>query len=187
MQPEETALTIAVYGGSAVREGGADYALAYQLGRLLAEAGLTVLSGGYIGCMEAVSRGACDAGGEAIGLTVPLFEKRGISPNSWLSRRIPCQDLFDRLARFTTLARGFVALPGGVGTLGEVAVTRNLLQVGAIRRRPLVLIGGGWSRVFQAMAANLYIGPGDVGLVRLVETAEEAIEILQRHLNEGSE
>jgi len=171
---------IAVYGGSAMARSSSEYQSAYDLGRLLVEEGFAPITGGYLGAMEAVSRGARDAGGEAIGLTLRIFEKKGIEPNPWLTAKVPCSSLFDRLEHFASRACGFVVLPGGVGTLGEFAVTWNLLQIGAIRRRPLVLVGNCWARVMEAIYNELYVGPRELELVSMVNTAAEAVAVLKQ-------
>ena len=82
-------MKISVFGGSQPKEEDAAYAEAMELGRLLAQRGHTVLTGGYIGVMEAVSRGACEAGGHVIGVTCEDIEAwRPIKANSWVMEEI---------------------------------------------------------------------------------------------------
>src|SRR5690606_16486103 len=83
-------MTVSVYGGGSPKPGDPAYQQAYELGRLLAEAGYTVMTGGYSGTMEATSRGAKEAGGYVIGVTVGLFERAGLSPNPAIGESIQC-------------------------------------------------------------------------------------------------
>lgn len=125
--------------------GDAAYADAMRLGRLLAQAGHAVLTGGYIGTMEAVSRGAAEAGGHVIGVTCDEIEAwRSVRPNTWVKeeRRFPTVRL--RLFALMEGGEAVVALPGGIGTLAEVAETWSHLQTRSIAARPLVLVGPGW-------------------------------------------
>src|SRR5947208_6069956 len=119
---------IAVFGSSTVQPDEPAWRLAYDLGRALAEAGADIMTGGYSGVMEACSRGAHEAGGHVIGVTVELFEKRGPA-NRWVKERVHTADLFDRLRQIVERADGFVALPGSLGTLTEVFLTWTLLAV----------------------------------------------------------
>ena len=144
-------MKVAVFGSANALEGDDLYDLAYQLGKLLAEAGHTVMTGGYCGTMEATSRGASEAGGHTIGVTSKEIEAfRPGGPNPWVREVIPSVTLGDRIAILTRQADAFVALPGGVGTLAEVAMAYNLIAIGAIRVQHLIVIGEGWKQTFEA-------------------------------------
>lgn len=143
-------MRVSVFGGSQPREGDAAYAEAVDLGRLLAEGGHIVLTGGYIGVMEAVSRGAKDAGGHVIGVTCEEIETwRPIKPNAWVMEEIRRKTLVERLHTLIHESDAAFALPGGAGTLTEIAMMWNLMIVESLHRRPLVLIGEGWQSVFD--------------------------------------
>ena len=139
----EKAPRIAVYGSSSVREDEPGYRLARELGAALAGRGATVMTGGYSGVMEAASRGAAEAGGHVIGVTVDLFESRGTA-NRWLSERVHAPDLFDRLRHLVTSADAHVVVEGSLGTLTELFLTWTLASVGALPAGTLVLLGSGW-------------------------------------------
>jgi uncharacterized protein (TIGR00730 family) len=141
---------IAVYGSSTVREGDPAYRLAHDLGRELALAGADVMTGGYSGTMEACSRGAHEAGGHVVGVTVELFEKRGPA-NRWVKQRVHTPDLYQRLSYLVDHAAGFVVLPGSIGTLTELFLTWTLLSVDARPRAPLVLLGEHWRRFLETL------------------------------------
>ncbi len=149
-------MNITVFGGSQPKEGDAAYAEAYQLGKLLAEAGHAVLTGGYIGTMEAVSRGAAEAGGHVIGVTCVEIENwRGVRPNAWVREERRFQTLQERLNGLIQGCDAAIALPGGPGTLTEIALMWNLMIVEALPRRPLVLVGEGWQSVLDQVFNQL--------------------------------
>ena len=143
-------MKISVFGGSQPKEGDAAYEDAYTLGKLLVEAGHMVMTGGYIGTMEAVSRGAYEAGGHVIGVTCTEIENwRDVKPNKWVKEEWRRDTLLERLQLLVVECQAGIALPGGPGTLTEIALMWNLMIVEAIHRRPLVLVGSGWQSVFD--------------------------------------
>jgi uncharacterized protein (TIGR00730 family) len=141
---------VTVFGGSRPDEQG--YAQALRLGTLLGEAGYAVLTGGYIGTMEAVSRGAAEAGGHVIGVTCDEIEAwRVTHPNRWVmeERRYPA--LRQRITALIEGCDAAIALPGGPGTLTEISEMWNHLLIGAISPRPLILVGEGWRATFEQL------------------------------------
>ena len=143
-------MRVSVFGGSRPKEGDAAYAEAFALGTLLAERGHTVLTGGYIGTMEAVSRGAHEAGGHVIGVTCMAIERwRPIGANRWVKEELKKETLFERIHALIHESDAALALPGGAGTLAEVALMWNLMTVESLHRRPLILVGRGWQSTFD--------------------------------------
>lgn len=146
--------TVAVFGSSSPRPGDPTYEQAYRLGRLLGQRGVTVLTGGYIGTMEAVSKGVVEAGGHSVGVTCEAIERwRPVAPNPWVQEEWRAATLIERLRLLVTRAEAAIALPGGPGTLTEIALFWNHLVIQAIPPRPLVLIGEGWRRTFETFFA----------------------------------
>jgi hypothetical protein len=142
---------VTIFGSSQTRPGDPAYAQALHLGELLGKAGCTVLTGGYIGTMEAVSRGAAEAGGHVIGVTCEDIERwRPVKANAWVQEEWSCPTLLARLERLIDGCEAALALPGGPGTLTEIALTWNLLLTKSITPRPLILIGPGWQNTFDA-------------------------------------
>ncbi len=168
---------VTVFGSSRVGPQEALYHEAVRLGRQLAAAGYTVCSGGYAGVMEAVSRGAVEAGGAAVGVTVELWSSRA-RPNAWLTEEIAAPHLFDRMSRLVA-SDAYIALPGGPGTLGEVAVTWNLFQTESIPLRPLILVGESWRRVIACLQEGMRIEPRDLALLRFVDTVDDVVPLLR--------
>jgi uncharacterized protein (TIGR00730 family) len=149
-------MNITVFGGSQPKAGDAAYAEAQELGKLLAQRGHTVLTGGYIGTMEAVSRGAHEAGGHVIGVTCEDIENwRKVGPNSWVKEERRRKTLFERMQALIEGCDAALALPGGPGTLAEIALMWNLMTVESLHRRPLILIGNGWQSVLDQVFTQL--------------------------------
>jgi uncharacterized protein (TIGR00725 family) len=151
---------VTIFGSSNTQPGNPAYSQALHLGQLLGQAGCTVLTGGYIGTMEAVSRGAAEAGGYVIGVTCEDIERwRPVKANAWVHEEWRCPTLRDRLARLIDGCEAALALPGGPGTLTEIAFTWNLLLTKSIPPKPLILIGSGWRVMFDTFiqAFNEYV------------------------------
>jgi uncharacterized protein (TIGR00730 family) len=170
--------TITVFGGRHAAAGGAEYAEARRLGALLAAANYTVMSGGYNGVMEAVSRGALEAGGLTIGVTMEIFA--GLSANPFLTREIRTRNFFERLDVLTSSASGFIALRGGMGTLTELSLIWNMLQTKTMEHKPTILVGRFWRTLLQSIADHLVISREELELFHYVDTPEEAVASLAR-------
>ena len=141
---------VTVFGGSEPKPGDQAYNDALLLGSLLGSGGHTVMTGGYMGTMEAVSRGVSEAGGHAIGITSDEIEAwRSNQPNSWIQEEKRFKTTRERLFALIDGCDVALALPGGVGTLAEVAMMWSLLQTRAISQRPLILIGQSWRMVID--------------------------------------
>lgn len=179
---------ISVFGGSTPPDSSLAYAEARQLGRLLAGAGFTVATGGYSGTMEAASRGAAEAGGHVIGVTCGLIPNwRGrFGANRWVAEEIPYGSLRERLYHLVEKCDAAVALPGGIGTLSEVALTWSLLQTGEIPGKPLVLIGGGWQASLTTFyrSANGYMEDEDWRLLHFAPDVDAAARTVIEALKE---
>lgn len=129
---------ITVFGSSRPSEGDEHYALARELGAELASRGFVVCSGGYGGVMEAVSRGAKDAGGQTMGITAEFFSSR---PNAWVDEVISVKTWQERLFALIERGSGYVACPGGTGTLVELAVVWEMLNKRVMPAKPFAIIG----------------------------------------------
>jgi uncharacterized protein (TIGR00725 family) len=138
--------TVTVFGSSRPRAGDAQYEQARALGAALAAKELIVCSGGYGGVMEAVSRGAKEAGGRTIAVTARFFRSRA---NQWVDEEIRVKTWQDRLFELIKQGRGYVTCAGGTGTLVELAVVWEMLNKGAMARKPLVVLGEFWQPVIE--------------------------------------
>ena len=147
---------ITVFGGSNPKAGQPAYAEALLLGRLLGQAGYTVLTGGYVGTMEAVSRGANEAGGHVIGVTCDEIELwRQVGANAWVQENLHEPTLRQRIWRLAENCDAALALPGGPGTLTEISFLWNHMIIDALSPRPLILIGPGWKSTFEHFFSQL--------------------------------
>lgn len=167
---------ISVFGSSSPQPDSEAYIEARLLGSLLAEAGFVVATGGYGGTMAAVSQGAAGAGGKVIGVTSSHMEKwRPTPPNEWVSEEIRLATQRERLLHLVMENDGMIALPGGIGTLSEVALAWSLMQTGETPERPLVLLGPTWRETIRTYAQGEYIRPRDLDLIYLATSAETAV------------
>ncbi len=177
---------ISVFGSAAPKPGTANYEAARTVGRLLAEAGFTVQTGGYSGVMSAASQGAREAGGHVIGVTSTQIEQfRPMPANQWVETEIKCQTLRERLLYLVDNADGVVVMPGGIGTLSEMALVWSFVQVGEIAPRPIIAVGGLWQRTLAAFVDDEYVRDEHKALVTVARTAAEAVKKLVEQLHEG--
>ena len=166
---------VTIFGGSQFGPDTQEYKDAEELGGLLAKAGFTICTGGYLGVMEAASRGARNAGGRVFGIVMNQFRSE---PNRYLTDKVATAHFYERLQNLITRSVGFVALRGGMGTVTEIALVWNKLQTGVIGRRPLVLVGQNWREVVDAWRKNLMVSDTDLALVDFADSASEASEII---------
>ena len=179
-------MRISVFGGSQSREGDSAYADGIELGRLLAERGHIVLTGGYIGMMEAVSRGAREAGGHVIGVTCEDIETwRPIKANAWVMEEVRKKTLVERLHTLIHESDAALALPGGPGTLTEISLMWNLMSVESLHRRPLILIGDGWQSVFDQFFKGLdaYVPAHQREILRFAKDVQTAVDFLESNVS----
>jgi hypothetical protein len=175
-------MRISVFGGSQPKEGDLAYTEAQELGRLLAQRGHTVLTGGYIGVMEAVSRGAREAGGHVIGVTCEDIETwRKVKANSWVMEEVRKKTLIERLHTLIHESDAALALPGGAGTLTEIALMWNLMIVESLHRRPLILVGRGWQSTFDQFFRELgsYMTAPQREILYFAEDVHAALRMLE--------
>jgi hypothetical protein len=175
-------MNVSVFGGSQPKAGDAAYEEALTLGRLLAERGHVVLNGGYIGTMEAVSRGAAEAGGHVIGVTCEDIESwRSVGVNKWVKEERRKKTLIERLKVLIEESDAAIALPGGPGTLTEIMLTWNLMIVESRHRSPLILVGDGWQSVFAQVFEKLgkYTPESQRNLLQFAADVETAVKMLE--------
>ena len=160
---------VAVFGASRTLPGDAEYEQALRCGKRLAEAGFTVLTGGYSGTMEAVSRGAAQAGGHVIGVTAPdVFASRSTA-NGFVAEEIAAPTLTGRIDIMMDLAAASIALDGSIGTLTELLIAWNVAFVARFSStspKPVVAVGPLWGELVPSLTA--------------IENVEMATEIVER-------
>jgi uncharacterized protein (TIGR00730 family) len=146
-------IVVSVFGTGRAQAGQPAYVLAEQVGRALAQAGFAVANGGYRGTMHAAAKGAAEAGGTVIGVTCSVF-KNSVA-NEFITREIVTDSLDQRLHKLVELGRAYVVLPGGTGTLLELATVWELKNKGFLdRARPVVLVGEFWKPLVDLVATD---------------------------------
>jgi hypothetical protein len=170
---------VTVFGSARTRPGDPDYRRAEELGRALARAGHAVITGGGPGDMEAVSKGAFEAGGQTIGACIELPHEE--KPNPYLSHTISFRYFFVRKVMFVKYSKAFVILPGGFGTLDELFEALTLVQTRKVPSFPIILAGddGFWDGLLSWLSSSLMrrgkISPEDLALLQRAATTEDVV------------
>lgn len=163
---------VTVFGSSRVGPAHTEYDEALKLGRLIGERRWVLCNGGYNGTMEAAARGAKEAGGATIGVTVPSFLET--KPNLWIDQMIVAPSLFARLERLLTLAHAYVVLHGGIGTLLELAMVWNAVQ-SVDQKKPVLVVGPDWQAALDTLRRRLPMHPWEIESLTLVPSVDAAI------------
>lgn len=173
---------ITVFGSARTKSDDPIYQQAVEMGRLLAQNGYGVLTGGGPGIMEAANRGATEAGGKSVGLNIDLPMEQ--HPNEYQSISLDFRYFFIRKVCFLKYTLGVIVFPGGFGTMDELFEAVTLVQTNKINKVPTVMVGKEfWTPVEQwikksMLAAHNYIDEADVELFKVVDSAEEAMDYL---------
>ena len=174
-------MKITVFGGSSPLPESNEYQFAYDLGNALGLAGHTVLTGGYMGTMEAASKGAVEAGGHVIGVTCSEIERwRNKSHNPWVKEEWHQETLHERMIKLIDSCDTAIALPGGPGTLAEIVLMWNRMQIEAIPVVPIILVGNEWKKIFTTFFQELngYIPASSIPIIKFANTIDEIITFL---------
>ncbi|HUI41547.1 MAG TPA: LOG family protein [Terriglobia bacterium] len=183
--------TVTIFGSSLPPEHSDAYEEARQLGRALAERGFAVCNGGYSGLMEASARGAREAGGHTVGVTCSVWMREA---NPWIAEEVCTASFPERI--MTLIARGdaYVVLPGGTGTLAELALAWELMNKSVLSatvggRKPLVIVGPYWQPVIDCLDQEpRLVSPtpdrhlAAMKLISVVPCARDAAELLAARL-----
>ena len=171
---------VTIFGSSRAQPEDEEYEAARRLGQLLAERGWTICNGGNQGTMEASARGAKEAGGSTIGVTIGTY--RSGRPNPWLDQEISTETLFHRLEQLVSFGEGFVVLRGAIGTLLELSLIWNLSHFPHWGQKPIVVVGPEWSSIADQLRANLPFHPKEWDTLAFVATVDEAVQYLAGRL-----
>ncbi|MFF5206807.1 TIGR00730 family Rossman fold protein [Streptosporangium sp. NPDC000396] len=180
-QLAELPQAVTVFGSARTPEGAPEYEMGAELGRKLSMAGYAVITGGGPGCMEAANKGAREAGGISVGLGIELpFEQH---MNDYVDLGIEFRYFFVRKTMFVKYSCGFVALPGGFGTLDELFEALTLVQTRKVTSFPVVLMGTEfWGGLLDWIKSTLVgtgkISPADLDLIYLTDDVDEAVRII---------
>ncbi|GLW07491.1 cytokinin riboside 5'-monophosphate phosphoribohydrolase [Microtetraspora sp. NBRC 13810] len=172
---------VTVFGSARTPADSAEYRMGVQVGKALAEAGYAVITGGGPGCMEAANKGAVEAGGVSVGLGIELpFEQR---MNDYVDLGIEFRYFFVRKTMFVKYASGFIALPGGFGTMDELFEALTLVQTHKVTSFPVVLLGSSfWGGLLDWIRGPLVdtgkISPQDLDLLQVCDDVDEAVSAI---------
>lgn len=177
---------VAVFGSARIKTGDREYSEVRELASRLTELGCDIVTGGGPGLMEAANEGAASSRGtrktKSFGLTIAIpYEKA----NPYLDSVTAHRTFFSRLHHFVRMSQAFVIFPGGIGTGLELMMVWQLLQVGFMTERPVVLMGEMWRGLLDWMRREMVprhlVNAEDLGLVHLSSTIDAAVKIIERH------
>jgi uncharacterized protein (TIGR00730 family) len=171
---------ITVFGSARIREGSEEYAQAREVGRLLAQAGFAVVTGGGPGAMEAANRGARDGGGLSVGFNIELPHEQHENP--YLDIDLTFKHFYARKTMFVKAAEGFVIFPGGFGTLDELFESLTLIQTGKVLHFPVVLFDSDYWRpmldwIRNRLLTDGMISPEDLELLEVTDDPAEVVAL----------
>jgi uncharacterized protein (TIGR00730 family) len=179
----ELGMAVSVFGSARTLRGTPEYMLAEQIAAELSRAGYALITGGGPGIMEAVNKGAAEAGGVSVGLGIELPTEMGL--NDHVNVGLEFRYFFVRKTMFIKYSQAFVVLPGGFGTMDELFEAVTLVATGKITRFPIVLVGSGyWSGLLswlrEKVLAEGNIHAEELDLFTVVDEPGEVVKIITK-------
>ncbi len=167
---------VVVFGSATPQPGSEEYDNAYAIGKALARAGFEICNGGYGGTMEAAAKGAKDSGGATYGVTASVFKG---TANRWIDKEIREQSHIDRLMKLVAFGDAYVILPGGTGTLLELAAVWELMNKGMLQQKPTIIVGSFWESLVKTMNDRLLLEGRDDArtLIRSAKSPSDCVKI----------
>ncbi len=174
---------VSVFGSARTKSGTKYYKLAEEISFKLTRSGYGVISGGGPGIMEAANKGARAGGGKSVGLNIELPFEQNPNPFIDFDKLISFKYFFVRKVMFLKYSQGFIAMPGGFGTIDELAEALTLIQTNKIAKFPIVFVGTAYWKGFinwikNTMLVEGNISPEDLDLFKIVDTSDEVIKII---------
>lgn len=174
---------VAVFGSARSKPGDPSYNLAEEVAYLLTKKGFGIITGGGPGAMEAANKGAHIAGGISVGLNINLPHEQHANPYIDDDKRLDFDYFFVRKLMFMRHSQGYIVLPGGFGTMDELFEAITLIQTNKLVQFPIVMIDKKyWDGLFtwirDKMLTTHKIKPDDLEIISLVDTAEEAVQVI---------
>lgn len=171
---------LCVFGSARVKEGEPEYRQAMRMGEMAAQNGITVITGGGPGIMEAANRGAAEAGGVSVGLGIELPHEEGL--NQWVNLGMNFRYFFVRKMMFVKYSSALIVCPGGFGTLDEMFEILTLVQTGKTSPKPVVLFDTQyWKGLFDWVQGPMLdrglISKEDLKKVQFTDDPEEAVRL----------
>ena len=164
---------VTIFGTARAQPGDSAYELAQETGKLLAQSGFTIANGGYGGTMTAAAKGAAEAGGEIIGVTCSTFKSKA---NKYTTKEIITASLDERLDTLIKLGQAYIVLPGGTGTLLELAKVWELKNKGFLESpKPIILIGEFWKPLVELLNID---APDSGRHVKQVDEPKQVVRLI---------
>jgi uncharacterized protein (TIGR00730 family) len=178
----EVPRAVTVFGSARTKRDSEEYELGRAIGGALAKAGFATMTGGGPGAMEAVNRGASEAGGFSVGLGIELPFEQGLNP--WVDLGVNFRYFFARKTMFIKYSQAFICLPGGFGTLDELFEALTLVQTKKVTKFPVVLFGskywgGLYNWISDTLLAEGKIGEKDLELLHVTDDIDDAVRVVQ--------
>ena len=172
---------VSVFGSARTANDSPDYLAAEECGKLLVKNGYSVITGGGGGIMEAASKGAFEAGGNVVGLNIELPMEQ--NPNKYQTKSLNFRYFFLRKVSFLKYSTAFIVFPGGFGTLDELSEVLTMVQTEKINMVPIIFVGSKFYKGLidwfkDTLIQEKMISPEDIDLIKVVDSAEEAVEYL---------
>jgi len=182
---------VSIYGSARLKPESKYYQLAMQIARKLSDAGFAVISGGGPGIMEAANQGAHAGKSPSVGLNIELPHEQ--SGNQWQDISLRFRHFFTRKVTFVKNSDAVIVMPGGFGTLDELAEVLTLIQTKKSRHVPIILVGGefwkgllGWFK--DALIPMGLINPEDIDLMQVIDDPDQVLEaVLKFYEDQGEE
>ena len=180
--------SVSMFGSARFKPDHEYYQLAEDIAQRLSEAGFSIVSGGGPGLMEAFNKGAKQGGSQSIGLNISLPHEQG--NNAYQSLSLYFRHFFSRKVMFVKYASAYVVLPGGFGTLDELAEILTLTQTGMSKTIPIILVGSEfWDGLINWFTDTLVtegtISPEDIHLFSVVDKLEQVVETIFKYYEES--
>jgi len=176
---------VSIFGSARLKPEDKYYQMAETLGRILAQNGFSVITGGGPGIMEAANKGAAEAGGKSVGMNIRLpFEQK---PNPYANLQIDYKYFFIRKVMFVKYAMAYVILPGGYGTMDEFFEALTLIQTKRVKSFPVILMGSEyWQGLMdwlkKSMLGHDMIIPFDYEMIQVMDDPEEAVRHIKKYV-----
>ena len=176
--------SVSIFGSARTKPDHPYYQKAEQIARLLSDAGFSVISGGGPGIMEATNKGAFSGKSASIGLNIQLPREQKSNPYQNISLNF--RHFFTRKVMFVKYAAAYVVLPGGFGTLDEMAEILTLIQTGKSRKIPIILVESSfWSGLVDwfknTMVTEGTISASDLDLVSIIDEPQQIVDAIFDH------
>ncbi|PIR21731.1 MAG: TIGR00730 family Rossman fold protein [Deltaproteobacteria bacterium CG11_big_fil_rev_8_21_14_0_20_45_16] len=173
---------VTVFGSARIKEGLPYYELTRRIGASLARSGFAVMTGGGPGLMEAANRGAFEAGGVSVGCNIILPEEQ--KPNPYINRMVSFYYFFVRKVMLVKYSLAYIIMPGGFGTLDELAEAITLIQTGRLMHFPVILVGREyWEPFLRWIQNQMYkegtVRPDEFNILSIVDTEDEIMDVIE--------